>query len=465
MNAFNPTRFALMLATFTILLSACQETTFNEGPFVSKRTQLLSFEFPNLETPVEATINEETKRITATLPFGTDLTSLTPTITVSNRATVSPPSGVPNDFSDTATYIVNAENGATQAYQVVISESAPDTQSVLVLSDPVWNFSPSGAGVPNYFTTDGERGLAYGNDHLYLTNNNDKILILNPADGAQLGLLDMTDVAGGSPQIADVEVSDDGTILACNTVEWTSDGGGEPTVFKIYKWNNETATPEVFLTYTNTEYRMGDSFSVIGDISQDAVILTTFGRKFLPPTTRGNLIFRWNVTGGVVDAEPELITVAGLPSLTKLGSRPHAQMLSVDDTTYYVNANDIEFTQVNLAGAFENRIPNLGRELYDGFTSYFDIFQFAGKTVLAAAFPRSATESRLIVIDITEGLENVTSDQVLLSQNFLAGSGEIANVNASGAVAVNIVNQNKAEVFCLITNQALVKFDLSTELE
>lgn len=455
----------LALSLFLLLLGACTETTFNEGPFVSKRTQLLSFQFPDLETPVEATINEEAQLITATLPFGTDLSSLTPTITVSDKATVSPPSGVPNDFTDTVTYIVNAENGDTQAYQVVISESAPDTRSVLALSSPVWNFSPSGSGVPNYFTTDGERGLAYGNNHLYLTNNNDKILILDPTDGAQLGLLDMTDVEGGSPKIADVEVSEDGSILACNTVEWTSDGGGEPTVFKVYKWNDESAAPEVFLTYTNPEYRMGDSFSVIGDISQDAVILTTFGRKFLPPATRGNLIFRWNVTDGVVDAEPELITVAGLPSLTRLGSRPHAQLLAVDDTSYYVNANDVEFTQVDLSGAFLNRIPNLDRSLYDGFTSYFEVFQFAGKTVLATSFPRSARESRLIVIDITEGLENTTSADVLLSENFLAGSGEIANVNASGAVTVNIVNQNKAEIYCLITNQALVKFDLSTELE
>lgn len=463
MTAFTPRRCVLILTT--LLLSACTETTFNEGPFVSKRTQLLSFQFPDLEAPVEATINEEARLITATLPFGTDRSSLTPTITVSNKATVSPPSGVANDFTDTATYVVNAENGDTQTYQVVISESAPDTKSVLALSNPVWNFSPSGSGVPNYFTTDGERGLAYGNDHLYLTNNNDKILILDPADGAQLGLLDMTGVEGGSPKIADVAVSEDGTILACNTVEWTSDGGGESTIFKIYTWNNETTEPEVFLTYTNTDYRMGDSFSVIGDITQDAVILTTFGRKFLPPATRGNLIFRWNVTGGVVDVEPELIEAAGLPSLTKLGSRPHAQMLSVDDTSYYVNANDVEFTQVNLSGAFVNRIPNLDRSLYDGFTSYFEIFQFAGKTVLATAFPRSARESRLIVIDITEGLENATSDDVLLSEDFMAGSGEIANVNASGAVAVNIVNQNKAEIYCLITNQALVKFDLSTELE
>ena len=398
------------------------------------------------------------------LPFDTDLTKITPTIKVSDKATVTPPSGVANDFSDTTTYIVTAENGTTETYSVIISLSEPDAETNLVLSQPIWNLSQSGVGVPSYFTADGERGLAYGNNHVYVTNNNDKILTLNPVTGSQEGALITADLEGGAPKIADVAVSDDGSILACNSVEFTSDAGGEATTFKVYKWSDEAAEPEEFITYTNTEYRMGDSFSVIGDISTNAVILTTFGRKFLNPTTRGSLIFRWNVVNGVPDASPTLITVKGVPTLAKLGSRPHAQLLDVNDTSYYVNANDIDFTKVALDGSFEKRIPNGGRDLYDGFNSYFEIFQFAGKTVIVTAFPRSASESRLLVIDISEGLDSVTTDEVILSQDFVTGS-EIANVNASGAVAVNIVSSNLVEIYCLITNQALVKFELTTELE
>ena len=457
--------FLFLLAACCMLFpAACDETTFNEGPFISKRKALTTFAFNELEFPTVANINEATNTITARLPFGTDLTALTPTIVVSDRATVTPPSGVANDFSDTVTYIVTAEDGTTQPYEVIITLSEPDAASKLVLSQPIWNLSQSGAGVPTFFTPDGERGIAYGNNRVYVTNNNDKILILNPATGAQEGLLNTENLEGGSPKIADVDVSSDGSILACNSVEFTSDGGGEATTFKIYKWSDEDAEPEEFITYTNTEYRMGDSFSVIGDISTNAVILTTFGRKFLNPATRGSLIFRWNVVNGVPDAAPTLIEVQGVPSLTKFGSRPHAQMLSVDDNSYFVNANDINFTKAGLDGAFEARIPNNGRELYDGFNSYFELFQFAGKTVIATAFPRSGSESRLLVIDITEGLENVTTDDVLISQDFVTGP-EIANVNASGGVAVNVVSQNLAEVYCLITNQALVKFELTTELE
>ncbi|QCK16757.1 DUF5018 domain-containing protein [Mangrovivirga cuniculi] len=447
----------------TFLFSCDDEREFNEGPFESKRTDITSFVFEDLEPAIEGNINEMEHLVTATVPFESDLTQLSPTIEISERATISPPSGTPVDFTDTASYFVTAENGDVQEWKVALSLADPEEKPKLVLSSPLWNLSPAGSGVPDFFTVDGERGLAYGNDHLYVTNNNDKILILDPSNGSALGQLDMTGVEGGQPKIADVEVSADGTILACNTVEWTSDEGGAPTTFKIYKWNNETSTPEVWLSYTNTEYRMGDSFSVIGDINGDAVILTAYGRKFLNPTGRGALVFKWTVSNGVLNEEPELITVGGVPSLTKFGSRPHANMLNVDSEFLYVNANDIDFTKATLDGTFVARIPNTGRSLYDGFNSYFEIFEFAEKTVLATVFPRSSVESRLLIIDITEGIENVTTEEVILSQSFM--SGEIANVNASGAVTINIVNSNKVEVYCLITNQALAKFELSTELQ
>lgn len=457
-------RITLLIALFLFVGISCdKEEEFNDGPFESKRTAILSFAFKALNPPVEGVVNAKAGTVTLLVPFGTNKTNLVPTIEVSPKATIAPPSGTANNFSGETTYVVTAENGVTQTWKIIVNEAPEEAQPRLSLSTPVWNLSPSGTGIPPFFTIDGERGLDFGNNHLYISTNNDKIFVLNPADGSQIGSLNMTGVDGGNPKIADVEVSDDGSILACNSVEWTSANGAPPTTFKIYRWATETSQPEVFLSYTNTEYRMGDSFSVVGDVTTNAVIFTTFGRKFLEPSTRGNLIFRWNVTNGVVDAQPQIIQVQGLPSLTRFGSRPHAAMIAVNSTEIYSNANDIDFTLSNLDGSLIGRIPNASRELYDGFTSYFEVFEFAGKKILAVAFPRSNIESRLIVIDITKGLQNVTKEDVILSENFLSGSGEIANINASAAVAINKL-ADKVEVYCLITNQALVKFNLTTVL-
>ena len=206
---------------------------------------------------------------------------------------------------------------------------------------------------------------------------------------------------------------------------------------------------------------MGDSFSIIGDINAKAVILTAFGRKFLTPTNSGNQVFRWNIENGVItSSEPEVITIQGVPSLTKFGSRPHVQLLDVDSEYYFVNANDIEITQTSLNGTFVHRLPNLGRDLFDGFTSYFEIFEAFDKTIIISIFPRSSIESRLLVIDVTEGIENVTEEEIILSENFMDTS-EIANVNASGAVAYHSVDKNNIDIYCLITNQALTKFRLT----
>jgi hypothetical protein len=63
--------------------------------------------------------------ITLTLPFGTSLASLTPTITHTG-ASVSPASGVAQDFSAAVTYTVTAADSSTKAYTVTVGV-APNT--------------------------------------------------------------------------------------------------------------------------------------------------------------------------------------------------------------------------------------------------------------------------------------------------------------------------------------------------
>ena len=66
-------------------------------------------------------INEETHEITATAPNGTQVDNLTPTITVSDKAQVSPESGVAQDFTDPVVYTVTAEDGSQQEYTVTVN--------------------------------------------------------------------------------------------------------------------------------------------------------------------------------------------------------------------------------------------------------------------------------------------------------------------------------------------------------
>ena len=73
-------------------------------------------------------INESAKTVTVYVAPGTSLSSLTPTITVSANATVSPASGVTTDFTNTVSYTVTAEDGSQQVYSVsvLLGSSATD---------------------------------------------------------------------------------------------------------------------------------------------------------------------------------------------------------------------------------------------------------------------------------------------------------------------------------------------------
>ncbi len=76
------------------------------------------------------TINEEEKTIILTVPYGTSVTSIVPTITITGES-VSPASGVAQDFTEPVTYSVTAEDSSTQDYLVTVvlleeTQTVPD---------------------------------------------------------------------------------------------------------------------------------------------------------------------------------------------------------------------------------------------------------------------------------------------------------------------------------------------------
>lgn len=63
----------------------------------------------------------EANTVSIILPAGTQNGTFTPTIEVSDGATVSPASGVAQNFSAPVTYTVTAESGATKTYSVIVT--------------------------------------------------------------------------------------------------------------------------------------------------------------------------------------------------------------------------------------------------------------------------------------------------------------------------------------------------------
>ncbi len=79
-------------------------------------------------------INETAHTIAVTVPFGTSVTALVPTIVVSIGASVNPNTGVAQNFTNPITYTVTAENASTQAYVVTVTV-APNTATNILSFD------------------------------------------------------------------------------------------------------------------------------------------------------------------------------------------------------------------------------------------------------------------------------------------------------------------------------------------
>jgi len=95
-------------------------------------TDIISFDIPELLVP--ATIDNSLHTVVGSVPFGTDLSTLVPSIGLSGGATINPLSDVATDFSSTVTYTVTADDGTTtQDWTVTITAGPASTETDITL--------------------------------------------------------------------------------------------------------------------------------------------------------------------------------------------------------------------------------------------------------------------------------------------------------------------------------------------
>ncbi|MFA7171379.1 MAG: DUF5018 domain-containing protein, partial [Candidatus Paceibacterota bacterium] len=105
------------------------QTTLEEEEMSSEK-KIISFKLSG----VSGTINNTNHTVAVTLPAGTGVTSLVPTISVSSGAKVSPTSGTARNFSSPVTYLVTAEDGSTQTYSVIVTVAIADSSEKKITS-------------------------------------------------------------------------------------------------------------------------------------------------------------------------------------------------------------------------------------------------------------------------------------------------------------------------------------------
>ncbi len=79
------------------------------------------------------TITESNHTIAVTMPYGTTVTALQPTVTTTG-ASVSPASGTATNFTSPVTYTVTAADGSTQTYSVTVTVLGPTVINITAIS-------------------------------------------------------------------------------------------------------------------------------------------------------------------------------------------------------------------------------------------------------------------------------------------------------------------------------------------
>lgn len=117
---------------------------FTEGGYFALAEELqgttkaiTAFDFEELDPPVIGDINEAEKTITLEVPYGTDTGALVPTITHTGES-ISPESGVAQDFSEPVDYTVTAEDSSTAVYTatlIVLPSMEPSQLTITHLNE------------------------------------------------------------------------------------------------------------------------------------------------------------------------------------------------------------------------------------------------------------------------------------------------------------------------------------------
>jgi hypothetical protein len=85
------------------------------SPTLSKDKSIKSFDFKSLSPNINGTVDDSKYTISLSVPFGTNITALSPTISITGQS-ISPNTGVAQDFTNPVTYTVTAEDSSTQKY-------------------------------------------------------------------------------------------------------------------------------------------------------------------------------------------------------------------------------------------------------------------------------------------------------------------------------------------------------------
>lgn len=330
-------------------------------------------------------------------------------------------------------------------FSVLISLISTNTVEAQLTT--LWERSKSNGNLPAFFGSNSERGLAYGyvggNHRLYVAKNSPvTVIILNALTGDSVGTLDVTGISGGTFALNDLEVSQDGVIFGCNLTTSAS-----TSAFKIYMWNNESASPVQIINYTGAAYRLGDLFTVVGSLSDNSV-------EIYAAQSGGANVVKFTTTDGGTTWNSSVITVSGF---TSLGTLPKIYPTS---SGFWTNGNGQNLRQLSSTGALIgatdlNLVPSNSNSLVyfaTGGREFVVQFLYGPGTTITST---TSFFERAIILDVTGGYSQVAN------VGFTPFLGNNTNTNGSGDVAFRNNGDGTYTIYVLATNNGIGAYTIN----
>ena len=107
--------------------TSTQDWTVLVNVLANNQTDIESFSLAKSEGP--ARIDKLSHSVSLDVPYGSDVSALSPAITISTGATIFPGSGVQLDFTNPVSYLLTAEDGAAKQEWIVTVRTAPNDQA------------------------------------------------------------------------------------------------------------------------------------------------------------------------------------------------------------------------------------------------------------------------------------------------------------------------------------------------
>ncbi len=238
---------------------------------ISTQAEILSFSLVEQIGP--ATIDSEAGTIEITVAPNTEVTALVPTIEISLGATISPESGVAQDFTSAVVYTVTAQDGTTtRAWTVTVTVS-----NIITIYDIQYTPAPSGES-PYKDQVVTTKGIVTAK-HYNFEGGVFKGLFIQDGAGAWNGLYVFNEFMENIPNVGD-EIIVSGMIQEYYTLtELTTASGTVPMTITVLSTDNELPAPTVLTTVEaakepwegvlisvkNAEYTVApDSYNVFG---------------------------------------------------------------------------------------------------------------------------------------------------------------------------------------------------------